>query len=234
MIGVPFGARIDLLGGSSWIWSWVASGAVGQLGLILPDWLSQWKCTERHCAHSVLKLFNLYSLITLTPIPMDTQQPMNSKQHLLTLSIIHVALFAGQVLFLVVAMILSSTGQAAAEGAELLPFFWILAPSLGLVGHLGGRFLFRRQMQQAHNLGLTEKLNHHRAATIVKLALMEAPAILATVGVLLTGNSILVVLAGVMIVLFFFQKPSHLRLLEELQPTDEERKMLEREESTQG
>lgn len=67
------------------------------------------------------------------------------------------------------------------------------------------------------NESLDSKLQKYQSASIIKYALLEAPAIIATVGYLLTANVIFVGIALAMLLVLFLQQPNKTSIEQELE-----------------
>lgn len=61
-----------------------------------------------------------------------------------------------------------------------------------------------------------EKLTAYRATSIIRWAMLEAPTILTIICFLLTGKYSLLIIAAVLLLIFFYTKPSPAKMMQEL------------------
>ena len=148
---------------------------------------------------------------------------LTSKQYFKTLSTVHVALTTGQLLFAGIAIMLTAKGGIAIEPEELGNTLPLLAAGLSTGGVIAGHFLFRRKLQALRQLnGLSTKLKNYRAASLMRWALLEGPALFTIVAFLLTGKYWLLGLCAALIALFISYKPPKQSALQDLQLSHEE------------
>lgn len=133
------------------------------------------------------------------------------------LSILHLALVMGQVLFGAVAVFLRMSGGFNTDMPELRDVFIYLVPVVIIAAIIAGNTIFKSRLAAAKEKGsLTEKLNDYRAALIVRYALLEGPSLLAIIAYLLTGELLFICIAGMAIIIFFILRPSKERLVKDL------------------
>lgn len=138
-----------------------------------------------------------------------------------TLSIIHLALLSGLIIFLIIAY--TQNKEWLLNINDTSDVFFFIAPILAVGGILAGNFLYDKQIDALSTKNsLREKLTGFQTASIMKYALIEGPALLAIVSSMNSGNLFYIIIAVALIVYFFFQKPtkekieSHLKLNSEL------------------
>jgi len=133
--------------------------------------------------------------------------PKTPKTFLRTISIIHIALILGLILFGAVSISINSNRNTLSYNAND-PFSFI-APLLAGGGFAAGIFLFKKQLINAQNqVTLKEKLALYQAALIQKFALVEGPAMLAIVLYNLSGNLYFLIIAGLLISYFISIRPT--------------------------
>jgi len=137
------------------------------------------------------------------------------------LSMIHLALLIGLIVFLIIAYTQNKEWQLNLNDTGDIFFF--IVPILAIGGILAGNFLYDKQINALSTKNsLRQKLAGFQTASIMKYALVEGPALLAIVSSMNSGNLFYVIIAVALVVYFYFQKPtkekieSHLKLNSEL------------------
>jgi hypothetical protein len=70
-------------------------------------------------------------------------------------------------------------------------------------------------------------MDQYRTATIIRYALVEAPALIALIGYLLSGNVFCLAVAGALVAWFVLLVPSQQKTINELDLSGEERRQVE-------
>ena len=161
---------------------------------------------------------------------MKTQR-QTSKEYFRMQSLLHYALWAGQFFFLGVAAIIIHTQRTDAD-REMDGESGSLNLMIALIVTFGGLFLSRQLFRNQvaiikQKTNLKQKLTAYRIALLKKYALIEGPTLLAIVLYIITENPLLAVLAGLVILLFFLERPTRSRLVNDLDLTKEEQAVLE-------
>jgi len=128
------------------------------------------------------------------------------------LSIIHLALLSGQILFALISLYIVygkgySPNPSWQSNAQI---FMFLTVAIGAAGYLGGSILFKKKLKQI-NAGIkpvAEKLNEYRAASINRWALMEFPVLFCIILFFVSHDALIIILAGIFIFLFLTLRPS--------------------------
>lgn len=142
-----------------------------------------------------------------------------------TLRIIHLALFAGQLLLGGIFYFLVNQNPSGSEHAELGKMFEFSIPALLIGGVVTGYIAYRQLVPAIQKLeGLAPKLERFRALLILRYALWEGPVIFALIGFFLTHNQLFLYLAGAGMVAFFFLRPQKEAIAETLALKGEELK----------
>lgn len=133
---------------------------------------------------------------------------MKLAEQIKSVQIIFLALLAGQIMFLFIAVFLVQSGNVKPNDNLFLILFivdlMIITPAIVV-----GPMIYRGFIERANTKKLTqEKFILYRQGLIIKLALVEAPTIFSIVGYLLTGSIIFLILAIGVLILFFFHKPT--------------------------
>lgn len=136
------------------------------------------------------------------------EQLVTSKQYFSTLSIIHLALLMGLVLFAGVAYYLLVSGNFIPDSG-LNDSFQLAVPIVLVGSLLAGVYIYRMRLQaiRSHST-LKEKLGAYQGAVLVHWVLFEAPAFFALVAFLLTNNYLFLGLAAFPILLLALANPS--------------------------
>jgi hypothetical protein len=146
-----------------------------------------------------------------------------------TLRIIHLAIVAAILLFVIIIMVLFGTGQLKAIDPSLERTVQVVAVMLSVASLLIGFNLFKRKMMQARNSAEPgeKRMALYRAACITWWAMIEGPGLLAAIGFLITGNYAFIALAGfhILVLLTFMPRKDNIIVL--LNLTSEEVARLE-------
>lgn len=118
------------------------------------------------------------------------------------------------------------------DASYLQPYAGIvfyIAAGVGLVAYLLARWVFSSKMRviQQSSVNVTEKLNRYRAAFISYMALCEGPAIVAILLVMLTNNSWLLAIAGLLLWAMVVKFPRKQRLINDMALDWQEQQQLE-------
>ena len=141
---------------------------------------------------------------------------VSSKQYFSKLSIVHIALISGQIIFAVVAYFLVSSGAMQTD-PSLVKTFNIVVPVMIGASVLASIVLFKTLVEQAKTQAdIKNKMKAYRSALILRFALLEAPAIVALVGYVLTGQILYLGAAAIMIAISLVQRPSAATAIKDL------------------
>jgi F0F1-type ATP synthase membrane subunit c/vacuolar-type H+-ATPase subunit K len=148
-----------------------------------------------------------------------TTKPQTAQEYFNVLAILHAALISGQVIFGLVALFMNSNQNGASqELADISKTFQFVVPIAVIGGLFSSEIFFRARLKAIlQKADLKEKLIDYRAASIVKFALLEGPALFALVVYLVTGNPFFLGVAGFVILLFLFNRPTKFRVANDLQ-----------------
>jgi hypothetical protein len=144
-------------------------------------------------------------------------QQRNPKQLFKSLQIIHLALLGGQLMFAIVAFIVSQD-QATAQADKSFEMIMLLAvPMVAMGGVTASLFLTRAKLKALPSKpDLMAKLTEYQYLTILRLALLEGPSLFALVAMLLTANPLFLLFAAGLMVYFATLRPSLARLTQDL------------------
>ena len=135
---------------------------------------------------------------------------MPTSKYLKALSILHGALLTGMLLLAGIMIGLMYGFSMAAPKPDLSQPMLIVAVVLCAFGFIASRRIFSQRVTQlnAGDVPVTRKLNDYRAACILRWALQEAPILFCIIAFFITGNTTIILLAGVMLALFFSTRPT--------------------------
>jgi uncharacterized integral membrane protein len=144
-----------------------------------------------------------------------------------SLTIIHFAMAAGQLLFLFVVIFLFLNVDPAELNPELKSALLIPAILVSFGGIIAGHFLYIKRIRQiSTELSLKEKLDSYKNATIVRLALIEGPCLFAIVSLFMTGEHVFTGIAILLIAIFIYYRPTKLKLSNEIRLNEDDRKKI--------
>lgn len=119
------------------------------------------------------------------------------KQTLTTLQILFLGLLMGPALLMAVSFILHQTGGFSPVLVHLDELLLLIVLMVGGASFIASRTVFEKQLAQARTkTDQSEQLDAYKTASILRYALLEAPAFLAAVLFLLSG-SLTLLLVGV-------------------------------------
>lgn len=132
------------------------------------------------------------------------------------LQLIFYAILIGPCIFLAVVFFLNFSESFSSEFEEE-NLFLIIAAIIAFTNLFLSNFIPKMLLSKIQdNESLGNKLHKYRSASIVKYGLLEAPAIISTVGYLLTENLIFVGIALGMLLVLFLQQPNKTSIEREL------------------
>lgn len=148
------------------------------------------------------------------------QQFTNFKEFFRSIQILHAAMFMGMFLIMVILKFILGI-EDTSNGDRLYAMIGIgLAISCLVIGHL----LFSKQIEaiKMDSLPLIDRLNKYQAAYIVKLALLEGPALVCLILHFLNGDPLLFYAFIFMLIMFAFNRPLQAQIKQELRIQPEE------------
>lgn len=139
---------------------------------------------------------------------------MEIKSFLKTLSIMHLSLVVGLVIFTLIAIAQGKGFNTDTDQSNTLLY---LVPILALLGYFGSKYLFKKMLSDIKESdALVEKLKKFQSASHVKYALIEAPAFFALYVYYYSGNALPLVIAICLSAYLFVQKPNKEAIKREL------------------
>ncbi len=155
-------------------------------------------------------------------------QNQTSKEYFNSLTIIHAALIAGQLMFIGVLVYLNRSESPTSYSENHNDIFLILAPVLAILGILGGFFITKNRLESIDKrTELKDKLEHYRTTLIIKFALLEGPSLFSLVCFLLSGNYMFLGLSAILILILFTYRPTKEKTMRDLELSHKDRLLIE-------
>lgn len=170
---------------------------------------------------------------------------MTSRMYLKSLTLLHLALLAGQVLFAGVILFIRSykenqqwnLNKTIGWGVppEMIPltkttndFYFYIALGLVFSVIVASYYLYQAKVSQAkEKTGLFAILTEYRSAMLLRDACLQGPSLLATIAFFLTGNERYMALTGLAILVFLVWWPTQSKIVSDLRLEGEYRSKLE-------
>lgn len=124
-----------------------------------------------------------------------------------TLSIIHLAMLIGPVIFGF--LVYSQSHSTFQNLSDTTDTFLIITPIVALSGIFMGNLLFNKLIKSAIKVdGLKPKLAGFQTASLIRFAFIEGPAFLGVIAFQLTENLTYLYIAGVLILYLYLLRPT--------------------------
>ena len=151
-------------------------------------------------------------------------EPGNNKGTLKALQIIHRAMLLGMILFASIAFFLNYSGNFPPSLQQHDQVLQVITIVLSVGGFFIGNTLFKKKIFQLRESGndLNDKLSSYRSASLLQWALLESPALFATICFLLVGNYAFLALAAALMLLFAINAPTKIKIAMLLQVSEDE------------
>ena len=159
------------------------------------------------------------------------QTQLTSKSYFTSLKIIHFALTAGVVFFMLITFTLQFTGFEP-ELKEMEMILLGITVFAAISGIFTGNLLFRKRLEQLVELkSLEKKLMGYQSALILKYALVEGPAFFSVVAYLLTANILFPVITVLLVFTMVLFAPRKDKLISDLNLSNRESAILENQDA---
>ena len=133
------------------------------------------------------------------------------KSFIQRITIIHLALIMGQLLFSGVSYSLVETNFLSFDFGN--DVFVMLVPALAVGGAFASNFIFNKKISELIILELLkDKLMGYQTACIIRYAMLEGPALFSIVIYMQTGNLLYLIIAGAIIAYFVTLRPSKAKI----------------------
>lgn len=158
------------------------------------------------------------------------QITQTSKTFFRTLTIIHIALLFGQLVFLSVALFLKLSSDTIITNGFSFPFS-VVVPLLVIGCLVASKVVYAITTKQAQSKdGITDKMQIFYVATIIKLALLEGPSLFTIVVFLLTGEVYFLIFTLILVLTFIFSKPNREKAIADLKLNFEETALIKNDD----
>lgn len=155
------------------------------------------------------------------------QEPTKQYSCTKSLRIIYIALLAGQIIFFAIIIALHA-GNFISNNTDLVPVMNYAVPAVLLFTILFSSGNYRKKLPKAVVIqGLTEKLEQYRKLCIIRYAFIEGGTIFSIIAYFLTGHSLTLACSIAGIVMFASLRPTKEKIIQELELSSEEAKMLD-------
>ncbi|WP_167611971.1 hypothetical protein [Maribellus sediminis] len=155
------------------------------------------------------------------------QEKLTPKEYFRSLQIVHLALMAGIVSFIVIAIVLQNMGFES-DGEDMLPALIYVVPVFMIGGILASNYVFKFRLKTCiSQSGLKQKLEEYRSALIIKFALVEGPSFFAIIAYLLTANLVFVGITVLLLAVLLSYRPTPAKSIIDLELDYDEREILE-------
>ncbi|WP_430412559.1 hypothetical protein [Kordia sp.] len=134
-------------------------------------------------------------------------QELTPNKYIKSLSIIHMTLLAGMILF--GGFVLFQFSGGITPALDTNDTLLLVFPVIVVVAILASQAIFKKLIVATESkTDLKSKLVGYQTATIIKLALIEGPAFFGIVLSMTTGNTAYIAIAIVLVIYFLLQKPT--------------------------
>ena len=151
---------------------------------------------------------------------------MNVKSYFKVLDLLFYALLAGQLLFAFITLGLTYTASwQATVDSQSMYYFMVLIVVAG--AYYGGNYIYKGMMDKIKAMkNLLKKFDQMRRAFIIKFALLEAGSFISLVFYILTTDYMFLIIAFIIIFLFFISKMNKEKIINDMNLSSEEKQVL--------
>jgi len=141
--------------------------------------------------------------------------PQTPQSYLKTITLIHIALFLGQLLFAFVVLFI--TPHKSLNFNDTKNPLFIVVPLMAVGSLAGGIALYKKMVEKAKGkYSLKEKLMAYQGALIQRYALLNGTSMLAIVTYMVGGNLFFIIIAGVLMICLLAIRPTKDKIVTEL------------------
>jgi hypothetical protein len=140
------------------------------------------------------------------------------------LLILHFALFAGQIIFVLIATLLVSLNLFPAVLGKYGPELILLSALIEVIAILLAKMLFKRKLKKINQnkLALNKKLEAYRGANITRWAILEGAALIVIVLFLLTNQFLILFIVLALLFIFYTTRPTAPNIATDLEASERE------------
>lgn len=151
-----------------------------------------------------------------------------SKTYLRSLQTSHIFMCASIIGFSIFCVVAVRSGQYVPKPFLEENLALIVGGATALIMFLAGQLVYKTKVNSIpRQTGLGAKTNVYRTATVVRLALFDAAAVVSIALFLINGYILLLIFPALMIILILSNFPNRAKMLDALQPTFEEMQTLD-------
>ena len=157
---------------------------------------------------------------------------MKVKEYFKLLTIMHIALIAGQLILGIIVVFLMLNGNIEPSLAEYRNLFLVIAALVTIGSVFSSNIIYKKQVELIKNMtDLRQKITQFKTIYILRLILLEAPSTAAIIFYFLTGSLEFLIFTVAIILISSNLKPNKERIIAELELSDDEKKELEDEDT---
>ena len=157
---------------------------------------------------------------------------MNVKVYFKMLSIMHIALIGGQLVFSVIVIFLILSGNIEPSLVENKTLFLIIAVLFTVGGVYLSNFIYKKQIELIKKqIDFKQKFTKFKTIYILRLIFLEAPSTVAIIFYFLTGSWEFLIFTVAIILISLNLKPNKEKISSEIELSDEVKKLLENPET---
>lgn len=140
------------------------------------------------------------------------------------LLILHFALFAGQIILVILASVLVFSNLFPAALGKYAPELILLSALIEVIAILLARFIFRKELRKmnAAGLPLSQKMVTYRKANITRWAILEGAALIVIALFLLTNQWLILFIILAILFIFYTARPTAPNIAADLQVSEQE------------
>ena len=156
--------------------------------------------------------------------------PVTTRAYFRTLSILHLALIMGQIMFSLTACVVQLVGayNTSALTPDIYNVLRYLAPGMALLGIGFSWLLFSARIKALRSLpNATDQYTGYRSACILRYAILEGSSLIALVCFILSNDYLFLVIPAFIILVFIAIRPTKAALLKHLQPAYDQQMLIE-------
>ncbi|WP_420602624.1 hypothetical protein [Flagellimonas sp.] len=148
----------------------------------------------------------------------NQSDPFTPERFIRTLSIIHLGLIAGPLVFGLIVYFNSQSTHINFSNTD--DMFLIVIPIFALSSIFLGNFIFGQSIKNiARTSSLRQKLVRFQTASIIRYALVEAAAFFGIIAYYMTGNLVFMLISAILILYFFMLRPTREKIIRTLNLT---------------
>jgi hypothetical protein len=155
---------------------------------------------------------------------METPVPSRAKDALRSISVFFYAMVGGMLIFAILVFALNLLEKPALNDESLSLIFLIVVLFIAMISIAVASKMYAKRITTVHvsGLSLMDKLTIYRSALVLYLALCEGAGLFAIIVYFLTGNKLLLAVAGVVIIAMILKRPEKFKIFNELQLSSQE------------